>query len=382
MIASLPVDYIPVRRVALLLSGVGIENRGAERLILDLARQLGRWYEVTLLCGGRHVDRRLRIRRLPCVARRTILARAIGRPYPAVGRLTRRLHLDPCGVEGLTFALSAVPALLGSRYDVCVTSGGVWAARACRIVRSLVGTPFVYLAGGICSEIDNAREHPDRHVFCNPDGLDIVSGALPGCGRVLIPHGVDTDRFVPCPAGRDLGLERPLVLCVGALEPEKSIERVIHAVAALPRGGLVVVGQGSRRERIGQLGTTLLGPRRFRLESARLEEMPAYYNACDVFTLPSPREPFGLVYLEAMACNKPVVAPRDRVRELIVGHAGVLCDVTSPTMYARTLMDVAATDFGDEPRRQAMKFEWGLVAERYRNVIEELVGGSRGRAIA
>lgn len=41
-----------------------------------------------------------------------------------------------------------------------------------------------------------------------------------------------------------------------------------------------------------------------------LEDMPAFYSAIDCFILPSRNEPFGYVYVEAMSCNKPVIASR------------------------------------------------------------------------
>ena len=41
-----------------------------------------------------------------------------------------------------------------------------------------------------------------------------------------------------------------------------------------------------------------------------LNDMPAFYSAIDCFVLPSENEPFGYVYIEAMSCNKPIIACR------------------------------------------------------------------------
>ena len=102
--------------------------------------------------------------------------------------------------------------------------------------------------------------------------------------------------------------------------------------------------------------------------------MAKYLNACDVFTLVSEEsEAFGLVYLEALACNLPVVATDDSLRhELIGDHAAIRLSAESRRAgagvfvknpvddeeYARCLEAAARTDWGDKPVKQARKFDW------------------------
>ena len=94
--------------------------------------------------------------------------------------------------------------------------------------------------------------------------------------------------------------------------------------------------------------------------------MPAVYNAADVLVLPSYEEPFGMVLLEAMACNKPVVTQDDAVRRWLVAGAGLLVECTDIAALAAALRAAAGRDWGEAPRRRALQFDWELVAAEYR----------------
>ena len=83
--------------------------------------------------------------------------------------------------------------------------------------------------------------------------------------RVLIPNGVDCDRFSPGPDARaTLGLprDRLIVLMVSALIPSKFVDIGIDAVSLVPDGHLVVAGTGSLRQSLEARATKLL-PGRF-----------------------------------------------------------------------------------------------------------------------
>jgi glycosyltransferase involved in cell wall biosynthesis len=80
-------------------------------------------------------------------------------------------------------------------------------------------------------------------------------------------------------------------------------------------------------------------------------------NAADVFVLPSLRESFGIVQVEAMACGKPVVATRNGGSEEIVkpGKTGLLCDAADPRGLAESI--VRALD---------MSWDAGAIADEVR----------------
>lgn len=193
-----------------------------------------------------------------------------------------------------------------------------------------------------------------------------------GSNVIKIPDGVDTDKFCPTGEKMHLDLPRPVILSAGALVWYKHHDKVIKAVKELGKGSLVIAGEGSDKENLTNLGETLLG-KNFKLISIKYEDMPKLYRACDLFTLPSwDREAFGVVYLEAMAVNIPVVAPDDDSRREIVGGAGILTNTDNTKLFTKAINDALNTDWKSKPREQAEKFSWEKVADLYEKCFKEI----------
>lgn len=98
-----------------------------------------------------------------------------------------------------------------------------------------------------------------------------------------------------------------IVLAVGRLTHYKGFDYLIRAMRDVD-GTLLIAGEGALRERLARLvADERLGARVHLLGS--VADVQPYYDACDVFVLPSttPNEAFGIVQLEAMAAGKPVV---------------------------------------------------------------------------
>ncbi len=72
------------------------------------------------------------------------------------------------------------------------------------------------------------------------------------------------------------------------------------------------------------------------------EELNDHYNLCDVFAMPSKGEGFGIVFLEAMACGKPVLAGNKdgSVDALLGGKLGALVDPDDVAQIAETLIAI------------------------------------------
>jgi 1,2-diacylglycerol 3-alpha-glucosyltransferase/glucuronosyltransferase len=131
---------------------------------------------------------------------------------------------------------------------------------------------------------------------------------------VLWPRGVDTSLFHPRTA--DLGLPRPVFLCVGRVAVEKNLEAFLEL--ELP-GTKVIVGDGPAKAALARKY-----PQAVFLGARQGEELADIYAAADVFVFPSKTDTFGLVLLEALASGVPVAAfpvtgPRDVLGSAPVG---------------------------------------------------------------
>jgi len=152
----------------------------------------------------------------------------------------------------------------------------------------------------------------------------------------IVPTGVDVERFRPgdrIAARAALGVpgDDPLLLYVGRLDREKSVDRIVAAFArlhgTLPQARLALVGSGTESARLQTMAATGPGGDRIVFWSARAHsELPVYYQAADVFVFASQTETQGLVLAEAAACGLPVVCVAGAGCDEVVrdGETGVL----------------------------------------------------------
>ncbi|TMJ63882.1 MAG: glycosyltransferase family 1 protein [Alphaproteobacteria bacterium] len=155
---------------------------------------------------------------------------------------------------------------------------------------------------------------------------------------VLWPRGVDMSLFHPRTV--NLGLPRPVFLCVGRVAVEKNLEAFLDL--DLP-GTKLVVGEGPARASLARKY-----PHALFLGARQGEELAEVYAAADVFVFPSKTDTFGLVLLEALASGLPVAAfpvagPRD-----VIGTApvGVLNDdLRAACLSALTILPQACLEF-------------------------------------
>ncbi|MEW5977984.1 MAG: glycosyltransferase [Acidobacteriota bacterium] len=168
---------------------------------------------------------------------------------------------------------------------------------------------------------------------------------------VLIPNGVDTERFHPRRSPllrRQLGIgeDECVVGSVGRLDPVKNFCGLIRAMARLSRRDrptrLVIAGEGPDRSRIEQL-----------LQQERLDPVPLLlgyrrdvaelYGLFDIFVLNSHAEGMSNTALEALASGLPVVATNVGGNPEIVqnGVCGCLVPVDDEGSLARAIQDYA-----------------------------------------
>jgi glycogen synthase len=218
---------------------------------------------------------------------------------------------------------------------------------------------------------------------------DIVSlYQLPEERIHVIHNGVDASalRRREDPAILDrLGVRKPYILFIGRLSRQKGIFDLVEAYRSLKSNvGLVVVtGAAETRELVEELATALQGMEGVRWIDRVVthEEAVALYSSCEAFICPSRYEPFGITNLEAMACERPVVATRvGGIPEVVVdGETGLLVPPESPSELARAIDEVLrdrerAAEMGRKGRQRVERlFTWEKVARRTVELYETLL---------
>ena len=179
-----------------------------------------------------------------------------------------------------------------------------------------------------------------------------------------------------------------VVLTVGrwlANERYKGMDTLITALPRLlprwPELQLVAAGDGNDRAWLEDLAEETGVDRHVHfLSGLSYEELAACYSHCHIFALPSRGEGFGLVYLEAMACGKPVIGGAHGGAPEVIedGKTGYLVphgDAAQLATAMETLLDDAAlrAEMGRRGKQRVeSEFRFSVFAKSFRKILREL----------
>jgi len=350
---------------------------GMETLLVELIRRLDRRRFAPELCCLKYLD---------------VLGEELARRIPVhTGLLSGKYDLR---------VLYRLPRLMRQRrIDAVVTvgTGGdkmFWG----RLAALLAGVPV------ICSAL-HSTGLPDRVERLNrllAPITDAFIGVAHAHGRYLaehegcpahkvrvIPNGVDVARFRPVasdPGRRHaLGLSEnsPVVGIVAALRPEKNHEMFLEVARRVRQhrsdARFLIVGDGRRRGELETLAAELLPADAVKFLGSR-PDVPELLSLFDVFLLTSHMEANPVSILEAMACGKPVVAPRvGSIPETIDhGQTGLLFEPGDSAAAAELVLGLLADSAGRERIGEAAR-RWVVahgsvesMVEGYEKLISEI----------
>lgn len=259
----------------------------------------------------------------------------------------------------------------------------------------------------------------ERTAYQNADGVVAVSNSMRrdvhalygvAADRIRVIHnGIDLDEYRPTPSTDVLdqyGIDRdaPFVLFVGRITRQKGIVHLVKAIRHLAPGMQVVLCAGAPDTKEIAAEMTAAVDRARAATSNRVvwisEMLPkskviALYSQAALFVCPSVYEPFGIINLEAMACETPVVASAvGGIPEVVDdGQTGVLVPIVprpggdgepaDPEQFARDLADAINALMADPKRRQAMAtrarerverdFSWRSIAQKTLDFYQDLI---------
>ncbi|KAK8662749.1 hypothetical protein V6N13_024640 [Hibiscus sabdariffa] len=211
---------------------------------------------------------------------------------------------------------------------------------------------------------------------------DLQAARVTAANKIrLWNKGVDSESFHPRYRSHEMRLrlsngepERPLVIHVGRLGVEKSLDFLKSVMDRLPESRIAFIGDGPYREELERLFSgmpavftgMLLG-----------EELSQAYASGDVFVMPSESETLGFVVLEAMSSGIPVVAARaggipDIIPEDHEGKTGFLFNPgdlddclskLEPLLQNQELRET----IGRSAREEMEKYDWRAATKKIRN---------------
>ena len=224
----------------------------------------------------------------------------------------------------------------------------------------------------------------------------------------VIHNGIDPDEYHRIEAPdvlRKHGVnpDLPYVLFVGRITRQKGIVHLVRAIESMNPGFQIVLCAGApdtpeilaEMEAAVAAAQTKRGSIVWIQSMLPVQEKIAMYSHADVFCCPSIYEPFGIINLEAMACETAVVASAvGGIKEVVVhGETGLLVpldqqtespfEATDPVRFAKDLAEGINNLMADPEKRRRMalagrqravdRFSWASIAKRTKALYDELV---------
>lgn len=344
----------------------GAVERGVENWVLNLSKGLSKKHKVIVYQAGDKIQEKYY---------QQIKVKVNWDFKDEIDSLLMRFYLDRWSRKIALFT-KKVLKIIPQDTDIIIPTNNGWQTVLCRLY-ALFQRKKIIIVGHSGIGFDDRR-----NLFCLPDYFVALGKTQFQWARkqlikpkiTTIANGVDLNYFSPQGEKAQIDLPKPIILLVSALIPWKRVDLTIKAVSQLKKGSLVILGRGDKKntKAIQELGDRLL-PGRFLLTSVSHQEIAKWYRACDLVTFPAgPWEAFGMVLLEAMACNKKVVTSSDPTRADLVGEAGIVTDPQNIKVYAQDLDKALKTDFKDKPLKQAQKYSWDNIVAQYNKLFSTL----------
>jgi glycosyltransferase involved in cell wall biosynthesis len=191
---------------------------------------------------------------------------------------------------------------------------------------------------------------------------------------VTVPNGINLESI----ASLSPSNQNSDVIFAGRLTAYKNVDVLIRSIGIIakttPEISLLVIGEGPEKEKLIKLTKELsLGENiRFMGFVEKEEDLHKYMMASKVFVLPSEREGFGIVVLEANACGLPVITidhPHNAAKDLI--EEGINGNVIKRDEYilAETITRILQTRETLNPKQDIYKYDWRNITNEIKQLL-------------
>ncbi len=201
----------------------------------------------------------------------------------------------------------------------------------------------------------------------------------------VIPNGYNKHLFyqkdkTDCRTLLKLPQHKHIIISVGNIEYVKGHNYLVEAMKIMEQGVDVlcfIIGSGSQTASLRQQIKALnLEKKVILLGAIKHEQIVNWMNAADLLVVPSVKESFGVVQVEALACGLPVIATKNGGSEEIITEPshGLLCEVKNSALLAQTIKDGLNRKWIQEDiMRYSLNFSWEILGRKFINIYQNLL---------
>lgn len=355
---------------------------GVERRVYEMARRLGKFIEIDVYTSSSQIE-------LPDIKIMQMSNRTITKPPKRnyafctqyMINLFRELLKNDYDIIDANGHLTLIPCSSAGflkRSPVVATIHDLYLGEWKQMYRgrgSFFGLPFELLSAKmqftkIITLNSSLKNRMINTLRINPEKIEII------------PSGIDFNYIKKIKAGSRL---ENRILYVGRLVPQKNISLLIRAFSKISKDAeLIIIGGGGEESRLKEMSKNLnLGSRiKFMGSIKNYDSVIREMKKATMLVLPSNRENFGIVPLEAMACGTPIIStategPMDYIKN---GENGFLTPIGDESQL-RESIEILLSDsklrkvIGNNGVKTAKEYDWSKIIEKlfivYENVMRK-----------
>lgn len=269
-------------------------------------------------------------------------------------------------LKGVRFDIVSVHCTL----EALITLAFKWFIRA----------PYVFVFEGYTDMEARAAKYADLQIAISKDIIEKCYKKY-GYKPLLVPVGVDPEKYAVDGTHirrRFCSDDEKLVVTVCRLDPRKDIPTLVSAAKIVcerdPKIKFIVVGDGIDRCRIERKIEELKLFDKIKIVR-KVPVTPDYYRAGDIFVLPSLYEGFGIVFLEAMSAELPIISTTAKAIPEAVGDAGILIPPQNPKILAEKILQLISDDelrveLAKKGLQRVKEYDWKTLIAKYEKAYE------------
>jgi phosphatidylinositol alpha-1,6-mannosyltransferase len=330
-------------------------GRGVDTVIYELAKRLGKKHKVTVICARSNLkEENFRIRRIKAEKLYTGSIKDFFFPFNLL-EFRRAISKEKFEIISLHHSTLFL-GLIGMKNVIVTYHGSPPAYGITKYFRGLVN-----ILGKI-----SLRFTKQVITISNYLKEELIKFGVPKEKIVIIPNGVSEDFY---PTWED----KKYMLYVGRLEKHKRVEELIKLAKEI-NFELRIVGDGPEKENLKSLAEKINAPVKI-LGNVDRKRLIKLYQKCSFFVSASKWEGFGLVFLEANACGKPVIGYNCcAIKERIIhGFNGFLAKNFEEFLkYCKILKEnkKLRLEMGKNGLKLVKKYKWCGVVKKYESIFK------------